>query len=130
MQKLRMQKIFQHLDDIIKFKEYELEDAEVMIFAYGVSARSALAAVRLARQQGLKAGLFQPLTLWPFPRAALQERMKRSKKVLTVEMNLGQMKYEVERVAPCDVATPTLLRANGMPFTPAEVLDAVKELCK
>jgi 2-oxoglutarate/2-oxoacid ferredoxin oxidoreductase subunit alpha len=128
MQRLRMEKIYHHLDDIIKFKEYELDDADIMIFAYGVSARSALAAVRLARQQGLKVGLFQPLTLWPFPRAAIQARMKRIKKVLTVEMNLGQMKYEVERVASDDVATPTLLRANGMPFTPAEVLDKIKEL--
>ncbi len=130
MQRLRMEKIFMHMDDIIRFKEYQLDDAEVMIYSFGVSARSSLAAVKQARAQGLKVGLFQALTVWPFPRAALQERMKRIKKVLTVEMNMGQAKYEVERVAPCDVQTHTLLRANGMPFTPAEVLDVVKELCQ
>ncbi len=127
MQRLRMQKILQNLDDIIRFKEYHLDDAEIMIFSFGVSARSSLAAVRLARQQGIKAGLFQALTIWPFPRAALQEKMSRIKKVLTVEMNLGQSKYEVERVAPCDVVLKTLLRANGNLFTPGEVLDALKE---
>ncbi len=127
MQKLRMQKIYQNLDDIIKYKEYFLEDAEVLVFSFGISARSALAAVKTAREQGVKAGLFQALTVWPFPRAALQERFKRIKKVLTVEMNMGQMKYEMERIAPPDVAQQTLLRANGMPFAPDEVLNAIKE---
>ncbi len=130
MQNLRMQKIYQNLDDIIKYKEYFMDDAEVMVFSFGISARGALAAVKTAREQGIKAGLFQALTIWPFPRAALQERFKKTKKVLTVEMNMGQMKYEVERIAPCDVEKQTLLRANGMPFSPAEVLDAIKEFAK
>jgi 2-oxoglutarate ferredoxin oxidoreductase subunit alpha len=130
MQKLRMQKIYHNLDDIIRFKEHFLDDAEVMVFSFGISARSALAAVKMAREQGIKAGLFQALTIWPFPRAALQERFKKTKKVLTVEMNMGQMKYEVERIAPHDVQKQTLLRANGMPFSPAEVLDAIKEFAK
>lgn len=130
MQKLRMQKIYQNLDEIIKYKEYFLDDAEVMVFSFGISARAALAAVKMAREQGIKAGLFQALTIWPFPRAALQERFKKTKKVLTVEMNMGQMKYEVERIAPGDVEKQTLLRANGMPFSPDEVLDAIKEFAK
>jgi 2-oxoglutarate ferredoxin oxidoreductase subunit alpha len=130
MQKLRMQKIYHNLDDIIRFKEHFLDDAEVMVFSFGISARSALAAVKMAREQGIKAGLFQALTIWPFPRAALQECFKKTKKVLTVEMNMGQMKYEVERIAPHDVQKQTLLRANGMPFSPAEVLDAIKEFAK
>ncbi len=130
MQRLRMQKIYQNLDDIIRYKEYFLDDAEVLVFSVGISARSALAAVKAAREQGVKAGLFQALTVWPFPRAALQERFKRTKKVLTVEMNLGQMKYEVERVAPPGVEKQTLLRANGMPFSPDEVLAAIKEFVK
>jgi 2-oxoglutarate ferredoxin oxidoreductase subunit alpha len=130
MQTLRMQKIYQNLDDIIKFREHHLDDAEVMVFSFGISARSALAAVKAAREQGIKAGLFQALTVWPFPRAAMQERFRHIKKVLTVEMNMGQMKYEVERIAPADVAKKTLLRANGMPFAPDEVLNAIKEFVK
>jgi 2-oxoglutarate/2-oxoacid ferredoxin oxidoreductase subunit alpha len=130
MQKLRMQKIYQNLDEIIKYKEYFMDDAEVLVFSFGISARSALAGVKLAREQGIKAGLFQALTVWPFPSAALRERFKRTKKVLTVEMNMGQMKYEVERIAPCDVEKQTLLRANGMPFSPDEVLNAIKEFAK
>lgn len=127
MQTLRMQKIYHYLDEIIYYKEYEMDDAEVMIFSFGVSARSSLAALRILRQQGVKAGLFQAMTMWPFPKRELRERFKRIKKVLTVEMNMGQIKYEMERVAPCDVDDRALLRANGVPFTPAEVVEAVKE---
>jgi 2-oxoglutarate ferredoxin oxidoreductase subunit alpha len=130
MQNLRLQKIYQNLGEIIKYKEYFLDDAEVLVFSFGISARAALAAVKAAREQGIKAGLFQALTVWPFPAAALQERFKKTKKVLTVEMNMGQMKYEVERIAPCDVEKQALLRANGMPFAPDEVLNAIKEFVK
>ena len=56
-----MQKIYQNLDEIIRYKEYFLDDAEVMVFSFGISARSALAAVKMAREQGIKAGLFQAL---------------------------------------------------------------------
>jgi 2-oxoglutarate ferredoxin oxidoreductase subunit alpha len=130
MQILRMQKIYHYLDDIIKTREYHMNDAEIMVFSFGVSARAALAAVKMAREQGLKVGLFQPLTLWPFPRRALSERFKRIKRVLTVELNMGQIKYEMERVAPDDVNKRVLLRANGIPFTPIEVLGAIKEFFK
>jgi 2-oxoglutarate ferredoxin oxidoreductase subunit alpha len=130
MQNLRMQKIYQNLGDIIKYKEHFLDDAEVLVFSFGISARAALAAVKTAREQGIKAGLFQALTVWPFPREALQERFKKTKKVLTVEMNMGQMKYEIERIAPYGVERRTLLRANGMPFAPDEVLNAIKEFVK
>lgn len=130
MQTLRMQKVYHYLDDIIAFKEYNMDDAEIMIFSFGISARASLAAVQLAREQGLKVGLFQALTIWPFPRKQLQERFKRIKKVLTVEMNMGQMMNEVERVSTDDVEKRALLRANGIAFTPQEVLDAVKEFYK
>lgn len=128
MQHLRMQKIYQNLDDIITYNEYELDDAEIMIFSFGISARSSLAAVQMARESGLKVGLFQALTVWPFPTKALQKHFQKIKKVLTVEMNMGQMKYEVERVAPGDVVTKTLLRANGVPFAPQEILNSLKEM--
>ena len=127
MQTLRMQKIYHHLDEIIKFNEYYMDDAEIMIFSFGVSARAALPAVEMARNKGIKAGLFHPLTIWPLPKEALQKRFKRIKKVLTVEMNMGQMKYEIERVASDDVEKKALLRANGIPFTPQEILKAIEE---
>lgn len=128
MQTLRMQKIYHYLDEIVQFEEYHMDDAEIMIFSFGVSARSSLAAVELAREKGIKVGLFQALTIWPFPKKPLRERFKRIKKVLTVELNMGQAKYEIERVAPDDVQRGELLRANGVPFTPAEVVAAIEDL--
>ncbi|MCK5221751.1 MAG: 2-oxoacid:acceptor oxidoreductase subunit alpha, partial [Candidatus Aminicenantes bacterium] len=130
MQNLRMQKIYHFQDEIIKFNEYHMEDAEIMVFAFGVSARAALNAVREAREEGIKVGLFQPLTIWPFPKKALQERFKKIKKILTVEMNMGQIKYEIERVSSDDVMKKTLLRANGIPFTPKEIVNSIKEFTK
>lgn len=127
MQTLRMQKVYNYLDDIVKFNEYSMDDAEIMVFSFGVSARAALAAIKMAREQGIKAGLFQALTMWPFPKRELRERFKRIKNVLTVELNMGQTKYEMERVAFDNVRTRDLLRANGVPFTPQEVLQAIKE---
>ncbi len=130
MQNLRMQKIYHYQDEIIKFNEYHMEDAEIMVFAFGVSARAALNAVKEARDEGIKVGLFQPLTIWPFPKKALQERFKKIKKILTVEMNMGQIKYEIERVSPDDVKKKTLLRANGIPFTPKEIVNSIREFTK
>ncbi len=130
MQNLRMQKIYNYQEEIIKYNGYFLDDAEIMVFSFGVSARAAVRAVQDARAQGIKVGLFQALTIWPFPKALLQNYFKRIKKVLTVELNMGQIRYEMERVAPHDVATEALLRANGIPFTPNEILDAVKEMNK
>ncbi len=130
MQRLRMQKIYHYQDEIIKYNEYYMDDAEVMLFSFGVSARSSLAAVQLARENGIKAGLFQTLTIWPFPERALRERFKRIKKILTVELNMGQMKYEIERIADDSINKESLNRANGVPFTPKEVLEAIEELLK
>ncbi|MGE5341421.1 MAG: 2-oxoacid:acceptor oxidoreductase subunit alpha [Candidatus Omnitrophota bacterium] len=130
MQTLRLQKIHTRLDEIIKFKEYYMEDAEIMVFSFGVSARSALAGVKVAREQGIKVGLFQALTVWPFPEQAMKDRFKKIKKVLTIEMNMGQMMYEIERLATDDVETKALLRANGIPFTPNEVVASIKEFVR
>lgn len=127
MQNLRMEKINQNLDDIIKYNEYHLEDADIMIFSFGVSARASLEAVLELRANGIKVGLFQPLTIWPFPDAALQEKFKTVKKVLTVEMNMGQMSNEIARVAYDDVQKRSLLKFNGVPISPEEIIKAVKE---
>ncbi|MCK4836192.1 MAG: 2-oxoacid:acceptor oxidoreductase subunit alpha [Candidatus Aminicenantes bacterium] len=130
MQNLRMQKIYNYLDEIVYHKEYYLEDAEIMVFSFGISARSALAGVEMARDEGIKAGLFQALTIWPFPKIILREKFKKIKKILVVELNMGQTIYEIERAATDDVQRQALLRANGVPFTPSEVLDAIKRFKK
>ena len=119
MQRLRMEKVNMHLDNIIKYNAIDLEDADMMIFAAGISARAAMEAVASLRKQGVKVGLFQPLTIWPFPDKVLKKYFRKIKRVLTVELNMGQLKYEIERVSgPYGVNARSLLKATGIPFTP------------
>jgi len=78
------------------YEEKMMDDAEIAIVAYGTSARVSAAAMKLAREKGLKVGLFRPITLWPFPKARLVELSKRIKQFLVVEMSLGQMVEDVQ----------------------------------
>ncbi|HBE87651.1 MAG TPA: 3-methyl-2-oxobutanoate dehydrogenase subunit beta [Elusimicrobia bacterium] len=80
----------------VMYEEKMLEDAEVAIVAYGTSARIGAAAMKMAREKGLKVGLFRPITLWPFPKARITELSKRIKKFVAVEMSLGQMVEDVQ----------------------------------
>ncbi|MCL1828176.1 MAG: 2-oxoacid:acceptor oxidoreductase subunit alpha [Oscillospiraceae bacterium] len=131
MQKLRMEKIYMHLDDIVKYKAVMLDDADIMIFAAGVSARAAEETVVNMRKQGVKVGLFKPLTIWPFPEEPLKKYFGRIKKVLTVELNMGQLKYEIERTAgPHGVDAKALLRATGIPFTPQKIEEEIRRVFK
>ncbi len=77
------------------FEEKMMDDAEIVIVAYGTAARISTAAMKLARERGLKVGLLRPITLWPFPKARIVELSKRVKKFMVVEMSLGQMVEDV-----------------------------------
>ncbi len=80
----------------VMFEEKMLDDAEIAIVAYGTAARVATAAIKIAREKGLKVGLFRPITLWPYPKARLAELSKRIKKFVAVEMSLGQMVEDLQ----------------------------------
>jgi 2-oxoglutarate ferredoxin oxidoreductase subunit alpha len=114
-------------DDIIQWEEIEMEDAQVAIFAYGCSARSAVSALKAARDQGMKVGLLRPTTLWPFPEKAVERAASRGLPILVPEMNLGQLVLEVQRVAAGRTRVRPLSRVDGELFTPAEILSALKE---
>jgi len=83
-----------------RFESYRLEDAEVMIAAFGICARVARTAVDNLRERGLPVGLFRPITLWPFPTASLQAAAAGVRRVLTVELNAGQMLEDVRLALP------------------------------
>lgn len=92
----RVQRYNQIEANEVMYEEKMLEDAEVVIVAYGTSARVASAAMKMAREKGLKIGLFRPITLWPFPKARITELSRRVKKFVAVEMSLGQMVEDVQ----------------------------------
>ncbi|MBU4261027.1 MAG: 2-oxoacid:acceptor oxidoreductase subunit alpha [Proteobacteria bacterium] len=99
-----------------------LEDAEIAVIAYGAVSRSALRAVRLARSQGIRAGLLQLITLFPFPRKAVETVLRQCRRVLVPEMNMGQMIREVKRVNR-DTEIVRHNRVDGQFITPDEIYD-------
>jgi len=80
----------------VKYEEYMTEDAEVILVAYGITARIAKSAVNAAREAGIKAGLLRPITLWPFPKAKIAELAGTVKAFMSVEMSMGQMVDDVK----------------------------------
>ena len=91
----RVKRYKQVEENEVLYEEKMLEDAELALVAYGTSARVSMAAVKMARERGLKVGLFRPITLWPYPKKRLAELSGRIKKFLAVEMSLGQMVEDV-----------------------------------
>ena len=113
-------------DDIVRYECFHLEDAEVVVIAYGCTARSARRAVREARGQGIAAGLFRPISLWPFPEEALWEVSRDSASIVVAEMNLGQVALEVERLLHRSVTG--VFHAGGAMIAPEPILDKIKEV--
>lgn len=115
-------KINQHFYDIQLVEQETTEDAEVLIIAYGSVARSARRSVREARNRGVKAGLLQLVTLWPFPRQIVEPLLRRVRAVLVPELNMGQVSREVKRINQGTSRIETLNRIDGNLITPAEIL--------
>ena len=123
-----MNKIRCHSDDLVHYEEFMLDDAEVCIIAYGSISRGAKEAVMKLRNEGSKAGLFRPITLWPSPVAKLKEIGQRFEKIMVTELNQkGQYLEEIERVMRRDNFA-TLHKANGRPIAPLEMVAKVKEM--
>ncbi|MBR5259272.1 MAG: 3-methyl-2-oxobutanoate dehydrogenase subunit VorB [Eggerthellaceae bacterium] len=109
-------------------EEYLVDDADIVIVAFGASARVARSAVNAAREQGIRAGLLRPVTLWPFPESAVSAAADSAKALLAVEMNMGQMVDDVRLVANGRVPVEFFGRTGGVIPTPAEVLAKIVEI--
>ncbi|CQR72876.1 2-oxoglutarate oxidoreductase subunit KorA [Sporomusa ovata DSM 2662] len=120
-------KITDHVDDIVTFEEENLDDAEIAVIAFGGTARTAYAAIEMARQQGIKAGLFRPITIWPSPEKQFKALAKQAKTIIVAELNYGQYVGEVERIVAGQAKVVSLAKWNNEPITPAEMLAAIKE---
>lgn len=119
-------KIKSRVDEICLFEEYMLDDAEFLIIAYGSVSRAVKEAITRLREQGIKAGLFRPITLYPVNEKKIASIVNKFKKVLVCELNMGQYLQEIERACKRDDLV-ALLRANGRPLTPSEIIGKVKE---
>ncbi len=121
-------KLVLHNDLIESWRAVECDDADVVIVTIGITARAAQQAVTDLRAKGVKAGLFRPVTLWPFPEAALKEATKGAKAVIVPEMNQGQLVLEVERLLARDLPVISLNRFDGEAISPEEIANKVKEV--
>ncbi|NVJ53730.1 MAG: 2-oxoglutarate synthase subunit alpha [Campylobacteraceae bacterium] len=120
-------KIDAHLDEVESYEEYMLDDAEIMIIAYGSVALSAREAIHRLRKEGIKIGMFRPITLWPSPDKKINEWCNKIEKTLVIELNMGQYIQEIERASGRrDFAT--LFKSNGRPIAPLEIIEKVKGL--
>jgi 2-oxoglutarate ferredoxin oxidoreductase subunit alpha len=110
----------------VRYEQVETDDAELVIAAYGTIARIARTVVRQARAEGLKVGLFRPITLWPFPSEPLRQLAERVSTVLTVEMSAGQMWEDVRLAVAERAKTPFYGEMGGVVPTPRAILEKVR----
>ncbi len=113
-----------------RWEEFQTEDADYILVAYGSSSRICQKTVDLARAEGLKVGLIRPITLYPFPVAPIQKHLAHAKGFMSVEMSAGQMVEDVRLTVNGKVPVEHFGRMGGMIPSPNEVLDAVKRFMK
>lgn len=110
----------------VRYETFQVEDADILLVAYGSSARICQKVIELARAEGIKVGLLRPITLWPFPTKPIHELSKKVKGILTVEMSAGQMVEDVRLSVGCAVPVKHYGRFGGIIPTPTEIVEAIK----
>ncbi len=111
----------------VRYEQQQMDDADYAIVAFGSAARLSEKAIEIAREQGLKVGLFRPITLWPFPTKQIAELAKTKKGILVVEINAGQMVQDVRLAVNGAVPVEQFGRLGGIVPEPEEIVNALKE---
>ena len=125
-----VEKIRNNVDHIVRYEERDMDDAEIVVVAYGITSRVALRALQMARAEGIRAGLHRPIVVWPFPEKRLRALAEKVKAFVVVEMNYGQMVYEVERYAAGKARTVLVEHGGGTVHDPEDVLQAIREVAR
>jgi 2-oxoglutarate/2-oxoacid ferredoxin oxidoreductase subunit alpha len=114
----------------VRYEEYLCEDADLIVVAYGSVSRFVAGAIRHLREEGLKIGIFRPITVWPFPYEALAQRAAQAKALAVFEMSWGQLVEDVALSLYAKAPKPVHLysKHGGMVFTPAEIADDLRRL--
>ena len=120
-------KIRLQADQIIRFDEDQVDGADVVVMSYGITYRVALRAIELARARGVKVGSLRMIVCWPFPEKRVAQLAAKAKALVMVEMNMGQMYYEMERCARGKCRTVLVPHAGGDVHDPEVIFDAIME---
>ncbi len=114
----------------VMYESYCMEDADICVVSFGITARVAKNAIVAARAQGIKVGMIRPITLWPFPKAPLAAAAEHCKAFISVEMNMGQMIEDVQLAISCKKPVYLCNRVGGMIPSPEQVLSKICEVNK
>ncbi|MCE1248373.1 MAG: 3-methyl-2-oxobutanoate dehydrogenase subunit VorB [Firmicutes bacterium] len=109
-------------------EEWMMEDADIMVASYGMTSRIVKSAIRKAREEGIKVGLFRPITLWPFPEKKLDENINRVKEILVVELSAGQMIEDIKLVNNGRLPVSFHGRMGGMTPSVEDIYDEIKKI--
>ncbi len=127
-----LEKLFEKYRTIEKneteWEEIGTEDADVILISFGSTSRNVKTAMKLCREKGIKAGFFRPVTLFPFPSARLNELASKTKKMISVEVNMGQMINDVRLAVNGKVPVELIHKPVGAPPAPEEILEKIEEL--
>lgn len=114
----------------VRYETWKCDDAEYMIVAFGSAARIAQKAIDMARSEGIRIGLFRPITLWPFPTNEIAAMGKGKKGILVVEINAGQMVQDVRLAVNGEEPVEQFGRLGGIVPEPNEIVDALRKMMK
>ena len=119
-------KIEIHRDELVLTKSYDCADMDILVIAYGATTGASRAAVKEARKNGLKVGVLQLITIWPFPDKEIEELAKSVKTIVVVEMNYaGQVAGEVRKVIGSEIELKRVNKYNGQVITPQDILETL-----
>jgi len=114
----------------VMYEEYMMNDAEICIVSFGITARVSKNAINEARAKGIKVGMIRPITLWPFPKKVLCEAADKVKAFISVEMSMGQLIEDVELATRCKKPVLLCNRCGGVIPSPQNVMDSILEADK
>lgn len=127
LNKLR-NKITRFSDELVQLETTMMDDASIAVVAYGTAARAAQQAVLMARDKRIRAGLIRPITIWPFADEQIHKLLKGIRKVLVVELNMGQIVHEIDRLAHHHCKVEGLNRFDGEVLDPVEIFKRILEV--
>ncbi len=123
-------KIRKNADKIVKYEEEGLEEADVVVVSYGISARVSRMAIELARQEDVKVGFFRLIVIWPFPEKRIRQLARKVKAFVVPEINYGQIALEVERCSSGQARVIPVSHMGGGVHDPEDICNAILEGAK
>ncbi|MGD9405979.1 MAG: transketolase C-terminal domain-containing protein, partial [Anaerolineae bacterium] len=126
---LKLQEIIEEIKaNEVRYAEYEMEGAEIIVVAYGTAGRIAQTAVKQARAEGIPVGLFRPISMFPFPYERMNEVAEAAREILVVELSAGQMIEDVRLATNCRRPISFFGKMGGIVPLPEDIYEEIAKL--